>query len=234
MISVAIVGKGNVGVHLYQQLVKKDQLNVIQFDSRQPHELNTFNVAILAVSDHAIPKVSKNIKCPLVVHTSGTTSIQELKNPYRKGVFYPLQSFSKEKPVDFPKVPICIEVEEQQDEKLLQFLSECLGSTAYPISSVQRNHLHVAAVFANNFTNHMYEIAKQICDRYNIPFQMLLPLIQETAQKVQYLSPSDAQTGPAKRNDLPTIKNHVHLLEESYKEIYHLLTTSIQNHGKKL
>ena len=80
----------------------------------------------------------------------------------------------------------------------------------------------------------MYEIAKQICDRYNIPFQMLLPLIQETAQKVQYLSPSDAQTGPAKRNDLPTIKNHVHLLEESYKEIYHLLTTSIQNHGKKL
>ena len=86
----------------------------VQWSPKLGHELNTFNVAILAVSDHAIPKVSKNIKCPLVVHTSGTTSIQELKNPYRKGVFYPLQSFSKEKPVDFPKVPICIEVEEQQ------------------------------------------------------------------------------------------------------------------------
>ena len=103
MISVAIVGKGNVGVHLYQQLVKKDQLNVIQFDSRQPHELNTFNVAILAVSDHAIPKVSKNIKCPLVVHTSGTTSIRELKKSLQKRSILSLAILFKRKTSRFPK-----------------------------------------------------------------------------------------------------------------------------------
>lgn len=233
MVSVAIVGKGNVGFHLYYELKKKN-LNVAQFSSREQHQLKTFDVAIVAVSDYAIAEVSKNIECPLVVHTSGTTSIQGLKNPGRKGVFYPLQSFSKEKLIDFSKVPICIETEQKQDEKLLRFLSEYLGSDDYLMTSTQRNYLHVAAVFASNFTNHMYEIAKHLCDRYDVPFQILFPLIEETAQKIQQLSPNEAQTGPAKRNDLKTIRNHLHLLADSHKEIYQLLTGSIQKYGKKL
>ena len=234
MISVAIVGKGNVGFHLYQELNKSDNLNVIQFNSREQRSLEDFDAAIVAVSDDAIAEVSQHIKTPLVVHTSGTTAMSALQNVTRKGVFYPLQSFSKHKSVDFNQVPLCIEAEDQQDEQLLKDLAKTLGSTSYLVSSEQRNYLHVAAVFANNFTNHMYQMANDICTKHDVPFEVLLPLIQETSSKIESLSPSKAQTGPAIRNDQKTIKNHLTLLDESQQELYKIITESIQQHGKKL
>jgi predicted short-subunit dehydrogenase-like oxidoreductase (DUF2520 family) len=152
-----------------------------------------------------------------------------LENNSRKGVFYPLQSFTKGKKVDFYSIPICIEATHSTDEKLLKELANKLSDKIFTISSEQRKKLHVAAVFVNNFTNHMYTIGNNICKKNNIPFEILKPLIEETAQKVFKISPEKAQTGPAIRKDSETIKNHLFLLDEQEKEIYNLMTKSIQN-----
>jgi len=234
MISVAIVGNGNVGFHLYQEMMKSDDLKVAQINSRNQESLEDYDVAIIAVSDDAITEVSQHIKSPLVVHTSGTTAMDALQNSTRKGVFYPLQSFSKDKSVDFGKVPICVEAENEQDLKLLASLVRRMNSGYYEIGSEERKYIHVAAVFVNNFVNHMYANAWDIFEKQDIPFGILRPLINETVEKIERLTPAEAQTGPAIRKDQKTIKNHLTLLNDSQKEIYQLLTESIQKHGKKL
>ena len=250
MISVVIVGSGNVATHLIQAFSQTDAIRLKQVYTRNLDDLDRLkeivavtnsielleeaDVTIIAVSDDAIAEVSSQIQNSFVVHTSGNTAMQELKNTTRKGVFYPLQSFSKEKPVDFTHIPLCLETEHSKDMPTLETLVNALGSTAYHINSEQRKNIHVAAVFANNFTNHMYQMAKEICDTHEIPFDILLPLIEETADKVKRLAPKDAQTGPAVRKDEKTIKNHLNLLDSSQKELYKHLTESIQKHGKKL
>lgn len=234
MISVAIVGKGNVGFHLYHEMIKSDELKVSQINSREQASLEEFDVAIIAVSDDAIAEVSEHIKAPLVAHTSGTTHMNALQNSTRKGVFYPLQSFTKDKSVDFGKVPFCIEAENEEDLKTLGFLVNRMKSGYYEIGSEERKYIHVAAVFVNNFVNHMYTNAWDIFEKHHIPFSILRPLINETIEKIERLMPAEAQTGPAIRNDQKTIKNHLTLLNDSQKEIYQLLTESIQKHGKKL
>ncbi|MFD2567848.1 Rossmann-like and DUF2520 domain-containing protein [Pseudotenacibaculum haliotis] len=250
MISVVVVGSGNVATHLIQAFSQVDTICLKQVYTRNLDDLETFkitipvtnsldlleeaDVTIIAVSDDAISEVSSQIQNSFVVHTSGNTGMQQLRNSTRKGVFYPLQSFSKEKPVDFHHIPFCLEVENSKDMAMLEILANALGGSIYHISSDQRKNIHVAAVFANNFTNHMYQMAKDICDTHQIPFDILQPLIEETADKVKRLSPKDAQTGPAIRKDEKTIKNHLNLLDSSQKELYKHLTESIQKHGKKL
>lgn len=231
MISVAIVGTGNVGFHLNNELAKSDDLNVIQFNSRSQNSLTDFDIAILAVSDDAISEVSKNIESKLVVHTSGTTDINLLKNSHNKGVFYPLQSFSKQKEVDFSHVPLCIEAENKEDLELLETLGKSLKSKTYIVNSEQRKHLHLAAVFANNFSNHMFTLAEEICNKNNVPFEVLKPLIQETTKKIETLSPAKAQTGPAARGDQKTIENHLELLDTYQQELYLKITQSIKKYG---
>ena len=140
-----------------------------------------------------------------------------------------LQTFTKNKKVDFSKVPFCLEAEDKNDYQLLEKLAKLLSKHIYNIDSEQRKRLHVAAVFVNNFTNHMYKIGNDICKENNIPFKILGSLIDETASKIKTLSPEKAQTGPAIRNDEETIKNHLNLLSENKQEIYILLTKSIQN-----
>ena len=114
------------------------------------------------------------------------------------------------------------------DYSLLENLANSISNKIFNINSDQRKKLHVAAVFANNFTNHMYTIANDICTKNKVPFEILYPLIEETAKKVQTISPKDAQTGPAKRNDTQTIKNHLEDLNLQQQKIYELLTKSIQ------
>ena len=169
----------------------------------------------------------------LVAHTSGSVNIHDLDKKNRRGVFYPLQTFSKEVPIDFNDVPICLEALDKNDLDILIHLAEAIGSPWYKISTEQRQTLHVAAVFVNNFTNQLYRIAHEISDAKNINFEILKPLISETAKKIQEVSPYMAQTGPAKRNDKKTIKKHLKLLEkENHKAIYELLTESIKKtHG---
>jgi predicted short-subunit dehydrogenase-like oxidoreductase (DUF2520 family) len=250
MISVVIVGSGNVARHLIKAFLKIDNINLKQVYTRNSKDLallknsvSTTNdlslikradVTIIAVSDDAISDISSKIKNSLVVHTSGSVEMNALKNPNNKGVFYLLQSFSKEKEINFSTIPICLEAEENKDLLKLEKLASLLQGNVYYLSSLQRKKIHVAAVFVNNFTNHMYTIAHKICDDHNVPFNILQPLIQETSQKIKNLSPKEAQTGPAIRNDEETIKNHLNLLTETQKELYLKITQSIQNHGKEL
>ena len=229
MISVLLVGKGNVATHLYNTFLSVDNIVFTQISSRKLEHIPKADITIIAVSDDAIAEVSSKIKNPFVVHTSGAGSINELKNATNKGVFYMLQTFSKEKKVDFNEVPFCLEAENESDYLLLEELAKLIGKKIYTVNSEQRKALHVAAVFVNNFTNHMYKIGNDVCNKHHVPFEILQPLIKETALKVGTLSPEKAQTGPAVRNDKKTIKNHLDLLNNKQQEIYKIITKSIQN-----
>lgn len=229
MISVLIVGKGNVATHLYNAFFNVDVISVNQISSRKLDSIPKADVTIIAVSDDAIEEVSSKIDNDFVVHTSGSVALHDLKNKHRKGVFYMLQSFSKDKKVDFSNVPFCLEATNDEDYKLLEKLAKSIGKNTYKIDSTQRKTLHVAAVFVNNFTNHLYKIGYDICQEHNVPFEVLQPLIEETSEKIKSLSPEKAQTGPAIRNDKKTIKNHLNLLDKKQQKIYKILTKSIQN-----
>ena len=229
MISILIVGKGNVGTLLNEAFHSIETLNVQWISSRDLITIPKTDITIIAVSDDAIETVSSKISTDFMVHTSGSMPLSALKNNTRKGVFYPLQTFSKKKKVDFTQIPFCIEATTEKDEKLLEKLAGFLSKKIYRISSEQRKAIHVAAVFANNFTNHMYKIAHDICNTHQIPIEILNPLINETAVKIKVLPPALAQTGPAIRKDVTTINNHLFLLTEKQQEIYTILTKSIQN-----
>ena len=253
MIKIAIIGGGNVATHLVNAFSKTKEVALVQMYARNITQIEHLkhktpitnsldllvdaDIYIIAVSDDAIANVSSKIdkKNSLVLHTSGSVAINTLKNNGRKGVFYLLQSFSKDKNVNFDEIPFCLEAENKQDLVLLESLAKSIGKKIYHINSAQRKQLHVAAVFVNNFTNHMYKIGADICEKHQIPFEILHPLIQETSAKITELTPKNAQTGPAKRNDRKTIKNHLDLLTEKQQEIYQLITKSIQNNnGEKL
>jgi predicted short-subunit dehydrogenase-like oxidoreductase (DUF2520 family) len=201
-------------------------------------QLKPADIFIIAVSDDAIGFVSNQIplKNQLIVHTSGSAALEEISDNNRRGVFYPLQTFTKGKKVDFKEIPICIETEYSADLEILQKISKTISDKTYIINSQQRKALHVAAVFVNNFTNHMYQLGSEICQKNQIPFTILEALIAETAVKVRTLTPLEAQTGPAKRNDRKTIDSHIHFLKSdaTKQSIYKLLTQSIQNDGKEL
>jgi predicted short-subunit dehydrogenase-like oxidoreductase (DUF2520 family) len=251
MISIVLLGAGNVATHLYKAFQQAENTKVVQWYSRntariQKHqnetaicsdiqELQAADLYIIAVSDDAVAKLSSEIpfEGTLVVHTSGSVNVHDLDRKHRRGVFYPLQTFSKDAPMDFSNVPFCIEALDKNDLPFLKSLADSIGSPHYKINTEQRQTLHLAAVFVNNFTNQLYRIGHEISDIKNINFDILKPLILETAKKVQDMSPYMAQTGPAKRNDKKTIKKHLKLLEkERHKDIYELLTKSIkQTHG---
>lgn len=253
MIKLVLIGSGNVAQHLIQAFAKSNKIDIVQVFSRKKETLThlldsnkittTFNdlaeadLYIIAVSDDAIAAVSSQLPFVnrLVVHTSGSVSIDALDKKNRNGIFYPLQTFSKKAEIDFSQIPICLESETESDFELLKEVAETVSRNTYKINSEQRKALHVAAVFVNNFTNHLYQIGNEICNDNNLTFEILKPLIQETANKVMTLSPKDAQTGPAIRNDQQTIAGHLAFLkDENQKKTYQLLTQSIQNNGKKL
>ena len=127
-------------------------------------------------------------------------------------------------------VPFCLETENKDDFKTVENLAKSLSNSVYAINGEQRKSLHISAVFVSNFVNHMYQIGNALCEENNVPFAILQPLIEETANKIKTLSPSEAQTGPAIRNDEPTIQKHLEALENPiYKELYQKITLSIQN-----
>ena len=253
MIKVIIIGSGNVAQHLIKAFSKSKNIDLAQVFSRQKESLvplldshkiidNYTDLAeadlyILAVSDDAIAAVSSQLPFEnrLVVHTSGSISIDLLDSKNRRGVFYPVQTFSKNVAVDFSEIPICLESENEVDFDLLEKVAYSISNKVFKISEVQRQALHVSAVFVNNFVNQLYQIGNEICLENNIPFEVLKPLILETANKGTTLSPKEAQTGPASRNDNTTIERHLNFLsDENRKNIYKIITQSIQNNGKKL
>ncbi len=193
-------------------------------------ELHLADIYIMAISDDAISDVSSKLKLKgLLAHTSGAIELSGLKNHNRIGVFYPLQTFTVGKLIDFIDIPICIEANNQNDLELLNRLGSTLSNTVTSINSDQRKALHLSAVFVNNFTNYMYTIGQDICLHNELQFSMLQPLIMETAKKVTAMNPFDAQTGPAKRGDQKTLHAHLSLLKDkNHREIYTLISNSIK------
>ena len=257
MAKVIIIGSGNVAQHLIVAFQNSQnmgtEIDLIQVFSRQKESISHLldlneitddlealeeaDLYIIAVSDDAIADVSSKLpfKNRLVVHTSGSIPLDALDDDNRKGVFYPLQSFTKNKEIDFKTVPICLESENATDFQLLEKVAKMISEKVFAINSEQRKALHVAAIFVNNFTNYLYQIGSEICQENQVPFEILKPLIAETAQKIMVLSPEEAQTGPAKRNDYATIEvQEAFLTNENHLKIYKTLTQSIQHNGKKL
>jgi predicted short-subunit dehydrogenase-like oxidoreductase (DUF2520 family) len=254
MVKISIIGYGNVAQHLIQAFQQNPEIQIQQIFVREPSKVIGFSegiayisdwslvapadIFLIAVSDDAIRTVSEQIplKNQLIVHTSGSVSFEEMSKDNRRGVFYPLQTFTKGKKVDFREIPICIESEFSADLEIIKKLANTISEKTYIINSQQRKALHIAAVFVNNFVNHLYQIGNEICLENQVPFEILEALISETAAKVRTLSPDEAQTGPAKREDQQTIEAHLDFLkpDATKKSIYQLLTQSIQNNGKEL
>jgi len=249
MIKVCIIGSGNVAQHLISAFASTAEIKIVQVFARNREslshlidsnkvtsDLNALEAAdiyFIAVSDDAIASVSQQLpfKDKLVVHTSGSVPMLSLDDKNSKGVFYPLQTFSKNKAVDFSEIPICIESENPADFKTLEKAARSISQKTFSIDSQQRKALHVSAVFVNNFVNHLYQIGNDICNENGISFEILKPLIRETAEKIMTLSPAEAQTGPAKRHDERTIAAHLqYLTNENQHHLYQLLTQSIQTH----
>lgn len=254
MTKVVIIGSGNVAFHLFQAFKQSESATVVQVVARNMDALAQFvpevdletdfskikngDVHLLAVSDTAIAELVPHLKRTkgVVAHTSGSVAMNVLSELKSYGVFYPLQTFSKEKTMDFSEIPICIEGNDPTTVSALKKLAESLSGKVYPISSEQRRTLHLAAVFANNFTNHMFALSAEICKTNDLSFDLLKPLIGETADKIRFLPPDKAQTGPAKRNEIETMQRHIEdLTDPLHKKIYQLLSESIrQTHEKKL
>ena len=253
MKSIVLFGAGNVATHLYKALSRTPYFSVIQVYNHKPENLIPFtagvktttsmdevlqaDIYLIAVKDDAIPNIVEGLKLSdaLVVHTAGAVSMHVLEKFPRRGIFYPLQTFSKSKEVDFRSLPICLEASNEKDLGLLEELAGSISEKFYRINSEQRKSLHVAAVFVSNFVNNLYAQGEEICRENKIPFEILKPLILETAQKITVMTPGEAQTGPARRNDIKVIQSHLEMLRGDQKEIYSLLTQSIQNlYGKEL
>jgi len=251
MITVTIIGAGNVAQHLYKAFSASEKVQVNQWFNRSLNPIQKFknevkitddisslkdaDIYIIAISDDAVANISKKLPFSnkLTLHTSGSVNMHHLDKKNHRGVFYPLQTFTKSSVLNFEDVPICIEVERKSDYSIVKKLAIATGSKSYRINSDQRAALHLAAVFVNNFTNQLYRVAHEITEAQSVEFDILKPLIKETAKKVQTLSPYIAQTGPAIRNDKKTINKHLQALDKKiHKDIYELITKAIkETHG---
>lgn len=252
MKNAIVLGSGNVASHLISFINASNELNLIQIYARNSNNIdllidkslitNDFSqikeadIYIIAVSDNSIAEVSEKLPFEnrLVVHTSGSAELTTLNSKNRRAVFYPLQTFSKNKKIDFSEIPFCLETEFESDYQNLEKFAKEFSSKVYRISSDQRKYIHVTAVFVSNFTNHMFTIGNEICSENEIPFEIFKPLIKETFNKIDNLEPVLAQTGPAVRDDTKTIKKHLDLItNEKIKLLYLNITESIKNYNVK-
>lgn len=186
------------------------------------------DVALISVKDSEIGRLAENLRTDaLVVHTAGSVPLAALPQA-KAGVMYPMQTFTKERLVNLKNVPLFVETKRAEDMPTLKALAESLSQDVRELGSDDRCRLHIAAVFACNFTNHCYALAADVLESAGLPFELLLPLIDETARKVHVMSPEKAQTGPAARWDQGVMERHLELLEGRQRDIYELLSGSIR------
>jgi predicted short-subunit dehydrogenase-like oxidoreductase (DUF2520 family) len=255
---ITIVGTGNVAFHLGKRM-KEQGITINQIIGRDAlktawlaeilkakavsffGEIDTSSdIFILAVSDSAIAdaaeKLSNSVGNQLVVHTSGSIPSTLLKPFFQNfGVFYPLQSFSISSQPNFKEIPIFINATPQYQTDFLENLARKISPRVFFISDEDRMTLHIAAVFVNNFTNHLFKIGAEIVGKQSLPFDILLPLIEETIKKIRHNTPDEMQTGPARRGDDVTIEKHLTFLEKhtpQYDLLYTLLSVSINKNLK--
>jgi len=252
--NIAIVGSGNVATVMARGIADLPDANVTQIISRNPNNARQladmvgaeasghladlradFDICMLAISDDAIAKVADHLPIhpdKIYVHTSGSVSGSVLSKHGRNGVFYPLQTISKNRNLPWSEIPLFLTASDPATLGMLSALASKLGAPHQKISDEQRSTLHLAAVFANNFSNAMYSISDQILASADLDFAALKPLIAETARKAQELKPSAAQTGPALRGDVEVMEKHLKLMQNNpeWQEIYRKISVAI---GKK-
>ncbi len=251
---IVLIGSGNVAMHLGPALLRAGH-RIIQLAGRTekvtrklslrlkcPYTLDPGSISdkadvyILAIKDEAIARFARYIpgKNALVLHTSGTVKAEVLAACGKMyGVIYPVQTFSIKRKINFKKVPLCLEAGTPGSKKRIDSLARSLSNNIHWTSSSDRQYIHLAAVFANNFSNHLYLIAEKLLLKKGLSFELLRPLILETAQKVQQNRPLEMQTGPARRGDTKTIEMHKFLLrkDDNLSKLYTSLTQSILDHS---
>ena len=197
------------------------------------------DIVITAVSDDALPAVTRELagrySNALLVHTAGSVPMNLWAEApaARYGVFYPMQTFSKGKSVDFSRLGIFLEASDEDALSQLERLARRLTKMVYRATSAQRAYLHIAAVFSCNFTNAMYRMAAEVLEKEGLPFEVMLPLIDETAAKLHSLSPTDAQTGPAARGDKEILARQSAMLDDVHREVYDLVSKYISKKREK-
>ncbi len=240
---ISIVGLGNVGSHLYAAFLQEG-ISVTHVVSRSKpsesiltqsiwlknsEELPKNQLVIVCVPDDSIREVLTHIpaQCP-VAYTSGSVELPQLPERQKLGVFYPLQTFTKGKEVNIFEVPFFIEARDNEFASELFDLAWKISRKVSYASSEERKKLHLAAVFINNFTNHLAHISKTYLEKHELDFNHLKPLLKETAHKLETQDPFDAQTGPARRNDQSVIEEQLRALNDPIqKELYRLFSKSI-------
>ena len=251
--SIVLVGAGNLATHLGKALFRQG-FHILQVYSRTEASARSLAEAveapsyttsiegivtdaaiyIAALKDDALMQLRQQLtegrRKALWLHTAGSLPLTVWEGcADRYGVLYPMQTFSKQREVDFRRIPIFWESLLPEDGALLQRIASRLSQSVYEASSEQRKQLHLAAVLCCNFTNHLYALAAELLQRQQLPFEAMLPLIDETARKVHELSPHAAQTGPAVRYDRSVIDTHLQMLQQQpdIQQLYQLLTESI-------
>jgi predicted short-subunit dehydrogenase-like oxidoreductase (DUF2520 family) len=251
--NVSFIGSGNLAWHLAPALDNTDYPVKEVYSLHLPHaealverlyhaeakstldfSSSPSAIFIIAVADDAISEIAQEIILPegaILLHTSGSQPLEILMfaATTRLGVFYPLQTFTKNKKVDFKEIPFFIESEDDETRKVMLGMANAISTKVHKISSEQRKALHIAAVFASNFTNHMLAISHDILSNHKLDFEWIKPLIAETVNKALSLGPDEAQTGPAKRGDLEILDKHLEFLQydEMVSEIYKIISQHI-------
>ena len=251
---IVMIGAGNVATHLGIALQAKGH-EVVQVYSRTMASASALasrlgadaltslddvcrdaDIYLVALKDdallHLIPSIVKGREGALFAHTAGSVGMDVWKGyAARYGVLYPMQTFSKARAVDFASVSFFVEASGSEELEVLKDLALSLSPKVYEATSAQRSYLHMAAVFACNFTNHMYALSEHLLEKNGLPFDAMLPLIDETARKVHELSPRKAQTGPAIRGDENVMGKHMEMLaeDEEIKKIYRIISNSIKS-----
>lgn len=250
---IVMIGAGNVATHIARALASAG-CPPVQVWSRSAESAETLaaevgsdgvadmdrvvadaDMYIISVVDSALPAVIDGIcsRCGgngVFVHTAGTMSMQLFcGHAGHYGVLYPMQTFSKQKPLDFGDIPCFVEASDAATLAAIHRVAALLSRRVYELSGDSRRWLHVAAVFACNFTNACYTMAARLLEEHGLDFSMMLPLVDETTRKVHSLHPADAQTGPAARGDRNVMERHMAMLEEhaDMKEIYRMLSDEI-------
>ncbi len=250
---VAILGTGNLAWHLapaledaghtvteiYSRESRKAESLTARLYTAEPKTDLDFSdseaeIFIMALADSAIPNIAEELILPdesILVHTSGAVSLDILgySSASYTGIFYPLQTFTRDREIDFREVPFLLESEDETSLQKLKRLAKSLSNVSYTVKTKDRKALHVAAVFASNFSNHMLRIAEEIMGRQGLEFEMLKPLIIETISKSLELGAKKSQTGPAVREDMNTLDAHYQFLQynEQLAEIYKLISQDI-------
>lgn len=235
---IALIGRGRVATHLLKALLQAGH-EVVSVNSRTLEELPLeADVYILSVKDSALQDVIRNAvkgrEGQLFVHTAGSMSMDLFKGCCaRYGVLYPMQTFSLDREVNFREIPLFIEASDAATFQQIRALADSVSQHVYELSTADRRYLHLAAVFACNFANHCYALAADVLAQKGLPFDVMLPLIDETARKVHELHPTDAQTGPAVRGDQNVMNAQSALLDDRLATIYMLMSESIKDEKER-